>query len=91
MAHLRAELGDARFEELRRQGQHAIADDVATREYDVEEIRRRFRPTVGTGPAQLAPVRMDPERLESLRSRAARDHANNSEFIRAALREHLAS
>jgi uncharacterized protein (DUF4415 family) len=69
----------------------AIADDVATREYDVEEIRRRGRPTLGTGPAQLVPVRIDPELLDSLRSRAARDHSTNSEVIRAALREYLAS
>lgn len=69
----------------------AIADEVATRDYDVEEIRRRGRPTLGTGPAQLVPVRIDPELLDSLRSRAARDHATNSEVIRAALREYLAS
>ena len=69
----------------------AIADDVATREYDVEKIRHRGRPTLGTGPAQLVPVRIDPELLDSLRSRAARDHATTSEVIRAALREYLAS
>ena len=69
----------------------AIANDVATREYDVEEIRRRGRPTIGTGPAQLVPVRIDPELLDSLRRRAARDQATNSEVIRAALREYLAS
>lgn len=69
----------------------AIAHDAATHEYDVEAIRRRGRPTLGTGPAQLVPVRIDPELLNSLRSRAARDHATNSEIIRAALREYLAS
>lgn len=69
----------------------AIADDVATRDYDVEEIRRRGRPTLGTGPAQLVPVRLDPELLKSLRLRAERDHATNSEVIRIALREYLAS
>ncbi len=69
----------------------AIADDVATRDYDVEEIRRRGRPTLGTGPAQLVPVRLDPELLKSLRLRAESDHATNSEIIRTALREYLAS
>lgn len=44
-----------------------------------------------TDPAQLVPVRIDPELLDSLRSRAARDHTTNSEVIRAALREYLAS
>ncbi len=69
----------------------AIADDVATHQYDVDEIRRRGRPTLGTGPAQLVPVRLDPTLLTLLRSRAARDHATNSEVIRAALRQYLAS
>jgi hypothetical protein len=34
-----------------------LADDVATKEYDVEQIRRRGRPSIGSGPAQLVPVR----------------------------------
>ncbi len=67
----------------------AIAADVATRDYDVETIRRRGRPTIGNGPAQLVPVRLEPELLESLRARAVHDHTTNSEIIRAALREFL--
>ena len=68
-----------------------LADDVASTDYDVAQIRRRGRPRIGSGPAQLVPVRLDPELLESLRARALRDHASNSEIIRAALREYLAS
>jgi uncharacterized protein (DUF4415 family) len=68
-----------------------IADEVATKEYDVEQIKRRGRPSIGSGPAQLVPVRLDPELLRSLRERALRDHSSNSEVIRAALREYLAS
>jgi len=68
-----------------------LADEVATNEYDVEQIRRRGRPSIGSGPAQLVPVRLDPDLLRSLRERALRDHASNSEVIRAALREYLAS
>ena len=68
-----------------------LADEVASTDYDVEQIRRRGRPRIGSGPAQLVPVRLDPELLESLRARALRDHASNSEIIRAALREYLAS
>ncbi|MFM7044828.1 MAG: ribbon-helix-helix domain-containing protein [Ilumatobacteraceae bacterium] len=68
-----------------------LADDVASTDYDVEQIRRRGRPSIGTGPAQLVPVRLDPELLQSLRDRAQRDHATNSEVIRAALRDYLAS
>ena len=68
-----------------------IAADVETTAYDVEQVRRRGRPAIGSGAAQLVPVRIDPELLTSLRARAARDHASNSEVIRAALRDYLAS
>jgi len=68
-----------------------LADEVATTDYDVERVRRRGRPSIGSGRAQLVPVRLDPELLKSLRERADRDHASNSEIIRAALREYLAS
>ncbi len=68
-----------------------LADEVATHEYDVDQIRRRGRPSIGSGPAQLVPVRLDPDLLESLRARAIREHATNSDVIRAALREYLAS
>lgn len=68
-----------------------LADEVASTDYDVEQIRRRGRPSIGSGPAHLVPVRLDPELLHSLRERAHRDHASNSEIIRAALREYLAS
>jgi uncharacterized protein (DUF4415 family) len=69
----------------------SIADDVAAREFDVETIRRRGRPSIGAGPAQLVPVRLEPALLESLRARAIHDHTTNSEIIRAALREFLVS
>ena len=68
-----------------------LADEVASTDYDVEQIRRRGRPRIGSGPAQLVPVRLEPELLQSLRARALRDHASNSEIIRAALRVYLAS
>ena len=68
-----------------------LAEEVRTKEYDVDQIRRRGRPSIGSGPAQLVPVRIDPELLRSLRERAHRDHASNSEVIRTALRDYLAS
>ena len=68
-----------------------LADEVASTDYDIEQIRRRGRPRIGSGPAQLVPVRLDPELLESLRARALRDQASNSEIIRAALRVYLMS
>jgi uncharacterized protein (DUF4415 family) len=69
----------------------AIADDVATRQFDVEAIRRRGRPALGTTPSRLVPVRLDPELNDSLRMRAIKDHVTSSEVIREALRGYLAS
>lgn len=68
-----------------------IAADVESTAYDVEQVRRRGRPAIGSGAAQLVPVRIDPELLTSLRARVARDHSSSSEVIRAALRDYLAS
>jgi hypothetical protein len=41
----------------------AIADEVEHKEYDVEQLttRRRGRPSMGSGPAEVVPVRLDPE------------------------------
>ncbi len=69
----------------------AIAEDVTNRHFDVDTIRRRGRPPLGTAPSRLVPVRLDPDLHDSLRMRAIKDHATNSEIIRAALREYLAS
>ena len=68
-----------------------LAEEVTTTDYNIDQIRRRGRPSIGSGPAQLVPVRLDPDLLESLRARAIREHATNSDVIRAALREYLAS
>ena len=68
-----------------------LAKEVTTKDYNIDQIRRRGRPSIGSGPAQLVPVRLDPDLLVSLRARAIREHATNSDVIRAALREYLAS
>ena len=41
----------------------AIADEVEHREYDTETLktRRRGRPLLGSGPAAVVAVRLDPE------------------------------
>ena len=58
--------------------------------YDVDEIlRRRGRPPMGSGPADVVPVRLDPELREAVEARAAKDHATTSEVIRSALRRYL--
>ncbi|MBO0840733.1 MAG: CopG family transcriptional regulator [Sciscionella sp.] len=60
--------------------------DEAEQGYDVKQLRRRGRPTVGDGPSTVVPVRMDNELLEALAERAEREHVSRSEAIRAAVR-----
>jgi Ribbon-helix-helix protein, copG family len=68
----------------------ALADEVA-RDPDVEglNVRRRGRPTLGSGPAEVVPVRLDPELKAAVEGLAARDHTSTSEIIRQALRKYL--
>ncbi len=69
----------------------AIADDVATKEYDIEALkaRRRGRPPMGAGPAEVVPVRIDPELRAAIEARAEAEHLTTSEVIRQALRRFL--
>ena len=61
--------------------------------YNADETlrRRRGRPPIGAGPAQVESVRLDPELREALDRRAQRDHEPASEVIRRALRKYLAA
>lgn len=61
--------------------------------FDVEETLRRRpgRPTIGSGPAQVESVRLEPELRNALVRRAKRDHEATSAVIRKALREYLAT
>ena len=65
--------------------------DEAERGYDVEELkaRRRGRPLIGAGPADVVPVRLDPELKDAVEARANADHTTTSEIIRRALRNYL--
>lgn len=69
----------------------AIADEVEHADYDVEELltRRRGRPAMGSGPASVVPVRIDPDLKAAIDARAAADHSSTSEVIREALRRFL--
>ncbi len=69
----------------------AIADDVATKEYDVEALkaRRRGRPPMGVGPAEVVPVRIDPVLRAAIEAHAEAEHLTTSEVIREALRRFL--
>ena len=68
-----------------------IADEVEHSEYDVEALksRRRGRPAMGSGPAEVVPVRIDPELRAAIEARASADDSTTSEVIRAALRKFL--
>jgi len=60
--------------------------------FDVEETlrRRRGRPPMGSGPATVESVRLDPELRGALADRAERDGEATSSVIRKALRQYLA-
>lgn len=55
--------------------------------YDVEQLRKRGRPTRGEQAAQVVPVRFTDEEISLLMQRADREHLNRSEAIRRAVRE----
>lgn len=59
--------------------------------YDVEETLRRRpgRPTIGSAPARVESVRLEPELREALVVRAKRDREATSSVIRKALRQYL--
>jgi hypothetical protein len=60
-------------------------------DYDVEALktRRRGRPPMGSGPADVVPVRIDPELRAAIEARAEVDHTTTSEIIREAIRRYL--
>jgi hypothetical protein len=77
----------------------AITDDMvedvadeAEADYEVEEIERRpagGRPPMGSGPASVESVRLDPELKRELLLRASQDGISVSEVIREALRTYV--
>ena len=69
----------------------AIADEVERAEYDVETLktRRRGRPLLGSAPAEVVPVRLDPELKSAIDARAEAEHLTASEIIRKAVRRYL--
>ena len=69
----------------------ALATEVAEKDYDVAALkkRRRGRPSMGSGPADVVPVRIDPALPAATEARAQADHATTSEIIREAIRRFL--
>jgi hypothetical protein len=69
----------------------ALSTEVAETDYDVDVLksRRRGRPSMGSGPADVVPVRIDPELRAAIEARAEADHTTTSEIIREAIRRFL--
>lgn len=44
---------------------------------------------MGSGPAQVVPVRLDPELRKAVEARAVKDDSSTSDVIRRALRRYL--
>ena len=70
----------------------ALAVEVETTDYDVETLkqqRRPGRPAMGSGPADVVPVRIDPELRAAIEARAEAEAATTSAVNREALRKFL--
>ena len=69
----------------------AIAEEVESSDYDIAALRkrRRGRPAMGSGPAEVVPVRIDPELRAAVAARAETDGTTTSAVIREALRRFL--
>lgn len=78
------DVGDAEIEALAAEAEAG---------YDVEQIRarrgKRGRPLLGSSPASVESVRLDPELRQELVERARNDGTSTSEVIREALRRFL--
>lgn len=61
----------------------ALPEEVETADYDVNELKkpRRGRPAMGSGPADVVPVRIDPELKALIEARAEADQTTTSEVI----------
>jgi len=70
----------------------AMADE-AEAGYDIDELiarrGKRGRPALGSAPATVESVRLDPELRDELAARAAVEGLSASELIRKALRNYL--
>ena len=70
----------------------ALALKVETTEYDIDALKQRRssgRPPIGSGPAEVVPVRIDPELKAAIEARAEADATTTSAIIREALRKYL--
>lgn len=68
-----------------------LATEVEDTDYDVDALktRRRGRPPMGSGPADVVPVRIDPELRAAIEAQAEAEGTTTSEIIREAIRRFL--
>ena len=77
-------LTDADFERM--------ADDVATRDFDLSKFTRLpGRPLMGKAVAEVVPVRIEPSIVKSIDRRARKEGTTRSDIIRQAIKIDLAS
>ena len=69
-----------------------MADDVATRDFDLSKLTRLpGRPLMGKAVAQIVPVRIEPAIVKSIDRRAKKEGTTRSDIIRQAINNYLAS
>jgi uncharacterized protein (DUF4415 family) len=71
---------------------HGVADEDVLHAIDHALVARRGkrgRPSLGSAPASVESVRLDPELRDQLAERAKADQTTPSEIIRQALRDYL--
>ncbi len=77
-------LTDADFERM--------ADDVATRDFDLSKFTRLpGRPLMGKAVAEVVPVRIEPSIVKSIDRRSRKEGTTRSDIIRQAIKIYLAS
>ena len=75
-------LTDADFERM--------ADDVATRDFDLSKLTRLpGRPLMGKAVAEVVPVRIEPSVVKSIDRRAKKEGTTRSDIIRQAINSYL--
>ena len=68
-----------------------MADDVATRDFDLSKLTRLpGRPLMGKTVAEVVPVRIEPAVVKSIDRRAKKEGTTRSDIIRQAINSYLA-
>ncbi len=66
-----------------------LADEAEAGYDPVQLLNRGGRPLIGSGPAAVIPVRLDPDLQDDLEQAVAREQTTRSDVIRKALHEYL--